>query len=125
MNVNTLFIVMGLLANAIDGAIRDLGGEQDLPKKIHPALAGNLKERDWKHAWTCFENWHFYTPDGFSFSRYREGERDILNPWLEAQGFILMEDMPWFTSEGDSFGPLTRARTVLDAEGNMRQVWYG
>lgn len=43
--------------------------------------------------------------NNFDWSRYWEGESDILQPQIEDRGFIVLE---WGRGETDSCGPLTR-----------------
>jgi hypothetical protein len=62
-------------------------------------------------------------PKGFSYSEYYRGERELINPMLIALGLTLYKD--WYSSEKDSFGPLSRASIWKRVSGTLVQVWYG
>lgn len=60
--------------------------------------------------------------EGFDWEKYYEGERDILQPQLEALGYIRFE---WGMGEQDSFGPLSRMCKALNTEGKVAWFFYG
>jgi hypothetical protein len=53
---------------------------------------------------------------------YRRGEIEILQPRLEAKGYM---DVEWYPGETDSFGPLTRMCKALDPNGKTITFFYG
>jgi hypothetical protein len=53
---------------------------------------------------------------------YRRGELDILQPRMEALGYM---DIEWYPGETDSFGPLTRMCKALNTEGETVIFFYG
>lgn len=61
--------------------------------------------------------------DEFDFNKYYEGELYILNPALSRAGYTLMGR--WYTSDGDSFGPLVRSVKAFDPQGKPVTLWYG
>lgn len=59
---------------------------------------------------------------GFDWSRYWEGEENILTPQLEALGYT---DIRFVTGECDSFGPLSRKCIAYDKDGVFQTFFYG
>lgn len=61
--------------------------------------------------------------EGFTFSRYNyiKEEQELLKPRLEELGFSEIE---FEMGESDSFGPLSRFCTCVDAFGNKRAFIY-
>lgn len=53
---------------------------------------------------------------------YREFERDVLTPKLEAKGFEIVR---WQDGERDSFGPLSRYATAYAPSGIRCDIIYG
>lgn len=60
--------------------------------------------------------------DGFDCNNWRSGERDLLQPQLEAKGYT---DLRWSMGESDSFGPLSRICVGRDMEGAPVRFIYG
>jgi len=60
--------------------------------------------------------------EGFVFSKWYEGEPQILQPRLEALGYT---NVKWFMGERDSFGPLTRYCEATTPDGDRVKLWYG
>lgn len=59
------------------------------------------------HACPTFIDLYDILPDvEIDYERYYTSERDVVNPALIAAGYEIRG--PWFTGDGDSFGPLTR-----------------
>jgi len=56
--------------------------------------------------------------DGFSFCNYMTGEKDILQPRLEAKGYT---NIIFSMGEYDSFGPLSR---VVNARLNGERIKF-
>lgn len=58
---------------------------------------------------------------GFSYTDYRNGEREIIEPQLKERGYT---NIQFFNIEADSFGPLIRGiHTVKD--GKPVEFYYG
>lgn len=62
-------------------------------------------------------------PDAFSLDDYSICEKEQLDPQLQDLGW--KKRGKWRTSEGDSFGPLSRACEYETPEGELVDVWYG
>jgi len=60
--------------------------------------------------------------EGFHFADYYDGEREILQPRLEALGYT---DIKWSMGERDSFGPLTRVCRAVSVENKVTWFIYG
>lgn len=60
--------------------------------------------------------------EGFSFSKWREHEREILKPRLEEKGYTKIQ---FGMAEEDSFGPLVRSVTMLNSDGERVTAFYG
>jgi hypothetical protein len=56
------------------------------------------------------------------YQNYWQSERDVINPALIAAGYQVG---PWFTADGDSFGPLVRATRANDPDGRLVTISYG
>lgn len=52
---------------------------------------------------------------------YDDWEDKVATPFLKSKGYTVGR---WYTSEGDSFGPLTRAVRVVK-DGQRSTFWYG
>jgi hypothetical protein len=59
----------------------------------------------------------------FAVPGYTTDERENLGPALERAGYTLVG--PWFTGDGDSFGPLTRCVKATDPSGRRVTLVYG
>jgi hypothetical protein len=61
---------------------------------------------------------------GLHYSRetYREQERELLQPRLEAVGYV---NIQWQDGERDSFGPLTRVCSATNSFGERVYFVYG
>lgn len=57
------------------------------------------------------------------YSRYWESEKEVISPALKSAGYQL--DGPWYTGEGDSFGPLSRCIRVTTPDDKRVIVVYG
>ena len=64
-----------------------------------------------------------YWPDTFSFANYSLCECEQLDPQLQSLGWTKVGG--WYTAEGDSFGPLSRACRYRTDKGEEVRVWYG
>lgn len=62
--------------------------------------------------------------EGFDYDHYIHDERYILTPRLHKLGYMFSAD-DWFTSEGDSFGPLIRSVHATAPDGTRVTLWYG
>jgi hypothetical protein len=60
--------------------------------------------------------------EGFSYPDYYRGEREILQPRLEALGYT---NVQWYMGEQDEFGPLSRVCYATKADGNIERFIYG
>lgn len=56
--------------------------------------------------------------EGFSYAIYYYGEQHLLQPQLEAIGYI---NVTWLPGEQDDFGPLSR---VCRAEKDGKTFWF-
>lgn len=70
---------------------------------------------------------HIYIFDLFEdadvdFNDFYNSERKILNPLLINNGYKI--ERPWWTSEGDSFGPLSRSCRCTSPEGETVIFFY-
>lgn len=57
------------------------------------------------------------------YTRFYESEREILTPAIKKAGYRIIGN--WWTSEGDSFGPLSRSLKAITPEGRQVQIFYG
>lgn len=74
--------------------------------------------------WETLDKYKIPSPDlSFGLSTYREEERTLATPALEAAGYSIQGD--WFDGERDSFGPLTRCVHAVDPDGNRVVVVVG
>ena len=62
-------------------------------------------------------------PKGFSWDEFYKSERDLIDPALKEKGWVKVGE--WYSSEHDSFGPLSRACRYKTPEGQTVKVWYG
>lgn len=58
---------------------------------------------------------------GFDYSRYCDGEENIIQPQLEALGYAVGR---WRMGEADSFGPLSR-KVLITKDDQQYWFWYG
>lgn len=66
---------------------------------------------------------HGIAPDvQIDYQDYWRSERDVITPALTAAGYQVG---PWYTAEGDSFGPLCRAARATTPDGRPVIVCYG
>jgi hypothetical protein len=61
--------------------------------------------------------------DDFDFNHYIDHEVEILKPALERKGYILLGQ--WYSTEVDSFGPLSRGVYAEDPNNKRVILWYG
>ena len=85
-----------------------------------PITGGNVQQKDG----TVVEmkpiiDW----PSCFSFDHYRRDEKELLDNRLWAKGYKKVGE--WRTTEGDTWGPLSRACRYKTPEGEVVDVWYG
>jgi len=59
----------------------------------------------------------------FDFTDAFVDELEVLEPALERAGYFTIGH--WYTLEGDSFGPLSRAVKALSPAGKHVTLWYG
>lgn len=59
----------------------------------------------------------------FDYSDYLNEEEQVLSPALIRAGYRVVGN--WYTSDGDSFGPLVRAVRVVNQAGENIAVYYG
>jgi hypothetical protein len=74
---------------------------------------------------TTYVNWHELpeTKPKIDFDQYRTWEREQGSPYLISLGYELSPG-GWYTSEGDSFGPLSRSIHATK-DGARFVIWYG
>jgi hypothetical protein len=58
------------------------------------------------------------------YSRWYKSERENINPALRDLGYTFRDD-GWWSSDGDSFGPLVRALAATDKNGKNVVISYG
>lgn len=58
-----------------------------------------------------------------NFSRWWEAERDVIEPALRAANYHNISG--WFSTESDSFGPLSRAVKATSPNGKRLTICYG
>lgn len=56
------------------------------------------------------------------YANWWQSERDVITPALNDAGYLVG---PWYTAEGDSFGPLCRAASATAPDGRPVIVSYG
>lgn len=64
----------------------------------------------------------FNHPDCFESRTYWKWEEEVATPELEQRGF---KNISWLDGERDSFGPLTRICSCVDADGKRKLFIYG
>ena len=57
------------------------------------------------------------------YTSYYDSEQNKLTPAIEKAGYQVIGG--WSTSEGDSFGPLSRSLRAINPEGRQVKIFYG
>ena len=60
----------------------------------------------------------------YDHDKFHKCEREVISPALRELGYEIGDKPYWYTSEGDSFGPLSRAIRA-SKDGKPVIVWYG